>query len=105
MQPDLSLLIGNHRLALSFSFQVENYVAHIRMLTEARDSLATAFERENAQLRVEVTQLQLEQGTLSPPHFAECVRSSTVKLRPPLKSVPSASPLLSRILIKLESGA
>ncbi|XP_077787601.1 coiled-coil domain-containing protein 30 isoform X2 [Podarcis muralis] len=42
--------------------EVENYVAHIRMLTEARDSLATAFERENAQLRVEVTQLQLEQG-------------------------------------------
>nr|XP_028597501.1 coiled-coil domain-containing protein 30 [Podarcis muralis] len=41
--------------------EVENYVAHIRMLTEARDSLATAFERENAQLRVEVTQLQLEQ--------------------------------------------
>ncbi|XP_053256339.1 coiled-coil domain-containing protein 30 isoform X2 [Podarcis raffonei] len=42
--------------------EVENYVAHIRMLTEARDSLATAFERENAQLRVEVTQLQLAQG-------------------------------------------
>nr|XP_034972832.1 coiled-coil domain-containing protein 30 isoform X1 [Zootoca vivipara] len=41
--------------------EVENYVAHIRTLTEARDALATAFERENVQLRVEVTQLQLEQ--------------------------------------------
>ncbi|XP_061457550.1 coiled-coil domain-containing protein 30 isoform X2 [Rhineura floridana] len=40
---------------------VENYVGHVRNLMEARDALATEFERENEQLRMEFTQLQLEQ--------------------------------------------
>ncbi|XP_063001498.1 involucrin-like [Elgaria multicarinata webbii] len=40
--------------------EVENYVGHVRTLTEARDVLATEYERENEQLRMEFTQLQLE---------------------------------------------
>ncbi|XP_042334564.1 phosphopantothenate--cysteine ligase [Sceloporus undulatus] len=40
--------------------EVENYVGHVRTLTEARDALVTKYERENEQLRIEVTQLQLE---------------------------------------------
>ncbi|XP_054857775.1 trichohyalin-like [Eublepharis macularius] len=40
--------------------EVENYVGHVRNLTEARDALATEFEKENAQLRTEFTKLQLE---------------------------------------------
>ncbi|XP_063173694.1 coiled-coil domain-containing protein 30 [Candoia aspera] len=40
--------------------EVENYVDHVRTLTEARDALAAEYERENEQLRMEFTQLQLE---------------------------------------------
>ncbi|XP_077168228.1 coiled-coil domain-containing protein 30 isoform X2 [Paroedura picta] len=40
--------------------EVENYVGHVRYLTEARDALATEYEKENKQLRMEFMQLQLE---------------------------------------------
>ncbi|KAL8198589.1 UNVERIFIED_CONTAM: hypothetical protein K2H54_017004, partial [Gekko kuhli] len=40
--------------------EVENYVGHVRHLTEARDALATEFETENKQLKVEFMQLQFE---------------------------------------------
>ncbi|XP_048374743.1 coiled-coil domain-containing protein 30 isoform X2 [Sphaerodactylus townsendi] len=40
--------------------EVENYVGHVRHLTEARDALAAEFEKENEQLRREFTQLQLK---------------------------------------------
>ncbi|XP_025030638.1 coiled-coil domain-containing protein 30 isoform X3 [Python bivittatus] len=40
--------------------EVENYVDHVRTLTEARDALAAEYERENEQLRMEFSQLQLE---------------------------------------------
>ncbi|XP_053136623.1 coiled-coil domain-containing protein 30 isoform X2 [Hemicordylus capensis] len=38
--------------------EVESYVRHVRTLTEVRDALATAFEKENKQLRMELVQLQ-----------------------------------------------
>ncbi|XP_075762835.1 coiled-coil domain-containing protein 30 isoform X4 [Pelodiscus sinensis] len=41
--------------------EVENYVGHIRSLTAARDAFTTEFEKENEQLRMEFTQLQLQQ--------------------------------------------
>ncbi|KAM6435482.1 coiled-coil domain-containing protein 30 isoform 2-T2 [Liasis olivaceus] len=40
--------------------EVENYVDHVHTLTEARDALAAEYERENEQLRMEFSQLQLE---------------------------------------------
>ncbi|XP_058017419.1 coiled-coil domain-containing protein 30 [Ahaetulla prasina] len=40
--------------------EVQNYVDHVRALTEARDTLAAEYERENEELRVKYTQLQLE---------------------------------------------
>ncbi|XP_062821587.1 coiled-coil domain-containing protein 30-like isoform X2 [Anolis carolinensis] len=42
--------------------EVEMYVGHVRSLAEARDALLTRCERENEQLRMEVTLLRLEQG-------------------------------------------
>ncbi|XP_066493255.1 coiled-coil domain-containing protein 30 isoform X2 [Tiliqua scincoides] len=45
---------------LPSAWQVENYVGHVRTLTEARDALALEFEKENQQLRMEFMQLQLQ---------------------------------------------
>uniref|UniRef100_A0A7M4G0X8 Coiled-coil domain containing 30 n=1 Tax=Crocodylus porosus TaxID=8502 RepID=A0A7M4G0X8_CROPO len=41
--------------------EVENYVGHVRNLTEERDALTTEFEKENEQLTLELRQLQLQQ--------------------------------------------
>ncbi|XP_069803523.1 coiled-coil domain-containing protein 30 isoform X2 [Dendropsophus ebraccatus] len=41
--------------------EVENYVAHIRSLTEEREALTTDFEKENIQLRIELEKLQIQQ--------------------------------------------
>ncbi|XP_065277192.1 coiled-coil domain-containing protein 30 [Emys orbicularis] len=41
--------------------EVENYVGHVRSLTAERDAFTTEFEKENEQLRIEFTQLQLQQ--------------------------------------------
>ncbi|CAN2388172.1 Coiled-coil domain-containing protein 30 [Pristimantis euphronides] len=43
--------------------EVENYVAHIRSLTEEREALTTDFEKENIQLRVELEKLQIQQDS------------------------------------------
>ncbi|KAM6046159.1 coiled-coil domain-containing protein 30 [Theristicus caerulescens] len=40
---------------------VESYVGHVRNLTEERDALTTEYEKENEQLRLELTRLQLQQ--------------------------------------------
>ncbi|XP_015675850.1 coiled-coil domain-containing protein 30 [Protobothrops mucrosquamatus] len=40
--------------------EVQNYVDHVRALTEARDALAAEYERENEELRAKFAQLQLE---------------------------------------------
>ncbi|XP_034280138.1 coiled-coil domain-containing protein 30 [Pantherophis guttatus] len=40
--------------------EVQNYVDHVRALTEARDALAAEYERENEELRTKFAQLQLE---------------------------------------------
>ncbi|XP_060115605.1 coiled-coil domain-containing protein 30 [Heteronotia binoei] len=40
--------------------EVENYVGHVRYLTQARDAVATEVEKENEQLRMGFIQLQLE---------------------------------------------
>lgn len=42
-------------------------MGHVRYLTETRDALATEFEKENEQLRMEFMQLQLGHGNLSLP--------------------------------------
>ncbi|XP_074883742.1 coiled-coil domain-containing protein 30 isoform X9 [Buteo buteo] len=39
---------------------VESYVGHVRNLTEERDAITTEYEKENEQLRLELTRLQLE---------------------------------------------
>ncbi|XP_029872403.1 coiled-coil domain-containing protein 30 isoform X5 [Aquila chrysaetos chrysaetos] len=39
---------------------VESYVGHVRNLTEERDAITTEYEKENEQLRLELTQLQLQ---------------------------------------------
>ncbi|RXM95424.1 Coiled-coil domain-containing protein 30 [Acipenser ruthenus] len=44
--------------------QVENYVDHIRNLSEEREALTAEYERENEQLRGELQQLRLEQDHL-----------------------------------------
>ncbi|XP_075461205.1 coiled-coil domain-containing protein 30 isoform X2 [Ascaphus truei] len=41
--------------------EVENYVAHIRSLTEEREVLTTDCEKENIQLRIELEKLQVQQ--------------------------------------------
>ncbi|KAM9270186.1 coiled-coil domain-containing protein 30 [Morus bassanus] len=41
---------------------VESYVGHVRNLTEERDAVTTEYEKENEQLRLELTRLQLQQG-------------------------------------------
>ncbi|XP_056400638.1 coiled-coil domain-containing protein 30 isoform X2 [Hyla sarda] len=41
--------------------EVENYVAHIRSLTEEREALTTDFEKENIQFRIELEKLQIQQ--------------------------------------------
>ncbi|CAI9547827.1 unnamed protein product [Staurois parvus] len=41
--------------------EVENYVAHIRSLTEEREALTTDFEKENVQLRIELEKVQFQQ--------------------------------------------
>ncbi|XP_073441613.1 coiled-coil domain-containing protein 30 isoform X2 [Dendrobates tinctorius] len=43
--------------------EVENYVAHIRNLTEEREALTTDFEKENIQLRIELEKLQILQDS------------------------------------------
>ncbi|KAM6371542.1 coiled-coil domain-containing protein 30 [Pluvialis apricaria] len=40
---------------------VESYVVHVRNLTEERDAITAEYEKENEQLRLELTQLQLQQ--------------------------------------------
>uniref|UniRef100_A0A8C5WQC9 Coiled-coil domain-containing protein 30 n=1 Tax=Laticauda laticaudata TaxID=8630 RepID=A0A8C5WQC9_LATLA len=40
--------------------EVQNYVDHVRALTEARDALVAEYERENEELRTKFTQMQLE---------------------------------------------
>ncbi|XP_009072606.1 PREDICTED: coiled-coil domain-containing protein 30, partial [Acanthisitta chloris] len=40
---------------------VESYVGHVRALTEEREVVASEWERENEQLRLELAQLQLQQ--------------------------------------------
>ncbi|XP_072773415.1 coiled-coil domain-containing protein 30 isoform X2 [Taeniopygia guttata] len=42
---------------------VESYVGHVRTLTEERDAVASEYEKENEQLRLELAQLQLQQET------------------------------------------
>ncbi|XP_049654167.1 coiled-coil domain-containing protein 30 isoform X3 [Accipiter gentilis] len=39
---------------------VESYVGHVRNLTEERDAITTEYEKENEQLRLELTRLQLQ---------------------------------------------
>ncbi|XP_064381728.1 coiled-coil domain-containing protein 30 isoform X3 [Dromaius novaehollandiae] len=41
--------------------EVESYVGHVRNLTEEQDAITTEYERENEQLRLELTELQLQQ--------------------------------------------
>lgn len=48
-------------------FQVESYVGHVRTLTEERDAIASEYEKENEQLRLELAKLQLQQGNPFPP--------------------------------------
>ncbi|XP_073512897.1 coiled-coil domain-containing protein 30 isoform X2 [Phyllobates terribilis] len=43
--------------------EVENYVAHIRNLTEEREALTTDFEKENIQLRIDLEKLQIQQDS------------------------------------------
>uniref|UniRef100_UPI00398E98D2 coiled-coil domain-containing protein 30 isoform X2 n=1 Tax=Pristiophorus japonicus TaxID=55135 RepID=UPI00398E98D2 len=43
--------------------EVENYVDHIRNLSEEREALMAEYERENELLKMELQQLQLEQET------------------------------------------
>ncbi|KAL2296641.1 hypothetical protein Nmel_015964, partial [Mimus melanotis] len=43
--------------------QVESYVGHVRTLTEERDAIASEYEKENEQLRLELAQLHLQQET------------------------------------------
>ncbi|XP_077106328.1 coiled-coil domain-containing protein 30 isoform X2 [Ranitomeya variabilis] len=43
--------------------EVENYVAHIRHLTEEREALTTDFEKENIQLRIGLENLQIQQDS------------------------------------------
>ncbi|XP_069598256.1 coiled-coil domain-containing protein 30 isoform X2 [Ranitomeya imitator] len=43
--------------------EVENYVAHIRHLTEEREALTTDFEKENIQLRIGLEKLQIQQDS------------------------------------------
>ncbi|XP_075629509.1 coiled-coil domain-containing protein 30 isoform X2 [Balearica regulorum gibbericeps] len=40
---------------------VESYVGHVRNLTEERDAITIEYEKENEQLRLELTRLQLQQ--------------------------------------------
>ncbi|XP_074704019.1 coiled-coil domain-containing protein 30 isoform X5 [Strix aluco] len=40
---------------------VESYVGHVRNLMEERDAITTEYEKENEQLRLELTRLQLQQ--------------------------------------------
>ncbi|XP_064326427.1 coiled-coil domain-containing protein 30 isoform X4 [Phalacrocorax carbo] len=40
---------------------VESYVGHVRTLTEERDAITTEYEKENEQLRLELSQLRLQQ--------------------------------------------
>lgn len=47
-------------------FQVESYVGHVRTLIEERDAIASEYEKENEQLRLELAQLQLQQGNPFP---------------------------------------
>lgn len=47
-------------------FQVESYVGHVRTLMEERDAIASEYEKENEQLRLELAQLQLKQGNPFP---------------------------------------
>nr|XP_005994059.1 PREDICTED: coiled-coil domain-containing protein 30 [Latimeria chalumnae] len=42
-------------------YKVENYVDHIRNLSEEREALTAEFERENEQFKIELQQLRLEQ--------------------------------------------
>lgn len=44
--------------------QVENYVEHIRNLLEERESLTAEYERENDQLRAELSQMKHQLGEL-----------------------------------------
>lgn len=41
---------------------VESYVGHVRTLMEERNAVASEYEKENEQLRLELAQLQLQQG-------------------------------------------
>lgn len=47
-------------------FQVESYVGHVRILMEEQDAIASEYEKENEQLRLELAQLQLKQGNPFP---------------------------------------
>ncbi|XP_074970199.1 coiled-coil domain-containing protein 30 isoform X4 [Phalacrocorax aristotelis] len=40
---------------------VESYVGHVRTLTEERDAITTEYEKENEQLRLELSRLRLQQ--------------------------------------------
>lgn len=42
-------------------------MGHVRNLTEERDAITTEYEKENEQLRLELTRLQLQRGNPFPP--------------------------------------
>lgn len=47
-------------------FQVESYVDHVHTLTEEWDAIASEYEKENEQLRLELAQQRLKQGNPFP---------------------------------------
>ncbi|KAJ7403009.1 coiled-coil domain-containing protein 30-like [Pitangus sulphuratus] len=55
------LEVPEEGLDMALSAQVESYVGHVRALTEERDAIASEYEKENEQLRLELARLQLLQ--------------------------------------------
>ncbi|XP_049654185.1 coiled-coil domain-containing protein 30 isoform X5 [Accipiter gentilis] len=52
-------MLPRHKEVVSYKC-VESYVGHVRNLTEERDAITTEYEKENEQLRLELTRLQLQ---------------------------------------------
>uniref|UniRef100_A0A8C0UR89 Coiled-coil domain containing 30 n=1 Tax=Cyanistes caeruleus TaxID=156563 RepID=A0A8C0UR89_CYACU len=50
-------------IAVFSLFQVESYVGYVHTLMEEQDAIASEYEKENEQLRLELAQLQLQQET------------------------------------------
>ncbi|XP_067826156.1 coiled-coil domain-containing protein 30 [Heptranchias perlo] len=63
LQATMQDLEGVRQQQASEMKEVENYVDHIRNLSEEREALTAEYERENELLKMELQQLQLEQDT------------------------------------------